>query len=376
MRPLRVVIVGGGVCGLGVAWKLAQAGADVTVFERDESPRGATWLSAGMLAPHVELRPREEWFLPLGRENMRRWRRFAAEVEADSGISVDYRDEGTLYVALDRDATEQLRFLHRHQQDIGVPVDWLSGYEARQREPHLARAVTAALYSPDDHQVDPRALGDALLRACGNRGAKLRTASPVERIAVSNGRAVGVVAEREEVAADAVVLAAGAWSGLVEGLPQAAVPPVRPVKGQMLAVQQPHPPLLTHCVWASTVSHFAYLAPKSNGRLLVGATVEEQGFDTQVTAGGMLDLLRPAWETLPGIYDLPVVETWAGLRPGSRDNAPILGKTPLSGLFLATGHYRNGILYAPVTAEDVAHVVLTGETPDTIAAFGIERFLT
>jgi glycine oxidase len=377
MTALRVAIIGGGVCGLGVGWKLAQAGAQVTIFERGEPARGATWASAGMLAPQMELRPEEEQITLLGRESLRRWRRFAAELEEAAGISIDYRDEGTLLVALDRDAAEQLRFLHRHQSELGLPVQWLSAYEAHRLEPHLSRRAVAALFSQEDHQVDPRRLGEALVQAFVRAGGQLCAHSPVERVLTDNSlqKVTGVRVCGEDIPADAVLLAAGAWSGLIEGLPAEVRPPVRPVKGQMLAVQQPQPPVLGHCVWAMDARQFVYLAPKSDGRVLVGATVEEAGFDTQITAGGLLDLLRLAWETLPAIYDLPVVETWAGLRPGSRDNAPILGKTPIAGLYMATGHYRNGILLAPVTAEDVAQVILTGETPEAIRPFGMERFL-
>jgi glycine oxidase len=372
--PLHAAVIGGGVCGLGIGWKLARAGVRVSLFERDEPARAATWASAGMLAPQVELRPGEEHLVALGQESMRRWRRFAAEVEADSGLSVGYRDEGTLYVALDRDAAGHLRFLHRHQRELGLPVDWLSGAEARQREPHLSPAVVGALASPDDHQVDPRALGTALARAFERAGGTLHAHAPVERLSVEGNRVTGVMVHGEAVAADAVVLAAGAWSGQIEGLPQALRPAIRPVKGQIVALQQPQPPLLAHCVWAMDARRTVYLAPKRSGRLLVGATVEEAGFDTQVTAGAVLDLLRLAWAALPGLYDLPVAEMWAGLRPASRDGAPILGPSPLAGLHLATGHYRNGILFAPVTAEDVATAILTGEIPPAIRPFGVERF--
>jgi len=375
MSALHVAVIGGGVCGLGIGWKLSKGGARVTIYERDEPSHGATWASAGMLAPQMELRPEEEGITHFGRENVRRWSRFAREVEEDSDISVDYRDEGTLFVALDRDGAEQLRFLHIHQKEVGLPVQWLSSYEAREREPHLSGRLVAALYSPEERQVDPRALGRALVEAFTQAGGVIRSHSPVERILVEDRRVRGVRVKGEDVTSDAVLLSAGAWSGMVEGLPEELKPPVRPVKGQMVALEQPDPPLLRHSVWAMDATRFVYLAPKSNGRLLVGATVEEVGFDTRVTAGGVLDLLRPAWEALPAIYDLPIVETWAGLRPGSRDNAPILGKTPIEGLYMATGHYRNGILFAPATAEDVAHLILTGETPETIRPFGLGRFL-
>jgi glycine oxidase len=372
---LRVAIIGGGVCGLGVGWQLARAGADVTLFERDAPARASTWAAAGMLAPHMELRPEEEAITNLGRDSLARWPRFARELEAAAQQSVDYRDDGTLFVALDRDATEQLRFLHRHQLELGLPVEWLSGSAARELEPHLSRRVSAALLSRLDHQVDPRALGEALVRAFAAAGGTLVAHMPVERVLVDHDRVHGVRVDGRDVLADVVLLAAGAWSGLMPGIPQPLLPPVRPVKGQMVAVAQPDPPLVRHCVWARDATDTVYLAPKSSGRLLIGATVEEAGYDTQVTAGAVMQLLRLAWETLPGIDDLPLLETWAGLRPGSRDNAPILGQSPIAGLYLATGHYRNGILYAPVTAEDVAHLILTGEVTTTIEPYGPERFL-
>lgn len=375
MNPLRIAIVGGGVCGLGIGWKLAETGAEVLLFDRAQAARGATWASAGMLAPQMELRPEEEGIMLLGRESLRRWRGFAHQLEQASGRELDYRDEGALFVALDRDATGQLQFLYDHQRELGLPVQWLSGDEARQREPYLSRRVIAALYSPDDHQVDPRALAAALITALTRAGGRIHEYSPVERILVEGERVTGVRVKDEDIPADAVLLAAGAWSGMVEGLLPRVSIPIRPVKGQMIAVQQPPQAILDHCVWARDSTRVVYLVPKSNGRLLVGATVEEVGFDTQVTVGGMLELLGIAWEALPGLYDLPVMETWAGLRPSSRDNAPILGKTPIDGLYLATGHYRNGILFAPVTTEDVAHVILTEETTEVIAPFTLERFL-
>jgi glycine oxidase len=374
VKSLRIVIIGGGVCGLGIGWNLAEAGAEVLLFDRAQAARGATWTSAGMLAPQMELRPEEEEIMLLGRESLRRWRAFARRLERSSGMSLDYRSEGALFVALDRDGMGQLQFLYDHQKEVGLPVQWLSGDEARQREPYLSRRVVAALYSPDDHQVDPRALAAALIAAFTRAGGRIHEYAPVERILVEGERATGVRVGGEDIPADAVLLAAGAWSGKVQGLLPWVPIPVRPVKGQMIAVQQPPHALLEHCVWARDNTRMVYLAPKSNGRLLIGATVEEVGFDTQVTVGGILDLLGMAWETLPGLYDLPIVETWAGLRPSSRDNAPILGKTAIEGLYVATGHYRNGILFAPVTTEDVGHLILTGETTDVIAPFALERF--
>ncbi|GIV68223.1 glycine oxidase ThiO [Caldilinea sp.] len=371
-----ILIVGGGVCGLGVGWRLAQAGRPVTVLERREigpdSLPAATWASAGMLAPHIEAEPGEEKLLPLLLESHARWPAFARELQEASGVDVGYRTEGTLVVALDRDQAERLRFQYEFQRSLGLELVWLSGDAARQREPHLSRHVVAALYSPHDHQVDNRQALLALRQAFLAAGGVLRERATVAEILVGNGEVQGVrLASGETLHAPVVVIAAGAWSATLPGLPPEAQPPVRPVKGQMLALQTPpNAPLLRHVVWGRDV----YLVPRKDGRLLVGATVEEKGFDAQLTAGGVYQLLRRAWELLPGIDEAPLIELWAGLRPGSRDDAPILGATSVKGLILATGHYRNGILLAPITADAVSHLILTGETPESIRSFGIERF--
>lgn len=371
-----ILIVGGGVCGLGIGWRLAQAGRPVTVLEQREIGPGslpaATWASAGMLAPHVEAEPGEEKLLPLLLESHARWPAFARELQEASGVDVGYRTEGTLVVALDRDQAERLRFQYEFQRSLGLELVWLSGDAARRREPHLSRNVAAALYSPHDHQVDNRQTLLALRQAFLAAGGVLRERAAVAEILVGSGAVQGVrLTSGEMLHAPVVVIAAGAWSATLPGLPPEAQPPVRPVKGQMLALQTPsNAPLLRHVVWGRDV----YLVPRKDGRLLVGATVEEKGFDAQLTAGGVYQLLRRAWELLPGIDEAPLIELWAGLRPGSRDDAPILGATSVKGLILATGHYRNGILLAPITADAVSHLILTGETPESIRSFGIERF--
>jgi glycine oxidase len=371
-----VLIVGGGVCGLGIGWRLAQANRPTTVLEQREvgpnSLPAATWASAGMLAPHVEAEPGEERLLPLLLESHARWPAFTQELKEASGVDVGYRTEGTLVVALDRDQVERLRFQYEFQRKLGLELTWLSGDAARQREPHLSRNVIAALYSPHDHQVDNRQVLLALRQAFLAAGGTLREHASVAEILVEKGEAQGVrLISGEILHAPVVVVAAGAWSATLPGLPPEARPPVRPVKGQMLALQTPlDAPLLRHVVWGRDV----YLVPRKDGRLLVGATVEEKGFDAQLTAGGVYTLLRRAWEILPGIDEAPIVEMWAGLRPGSRDDAPILGATPVKGLILATGHYRNGILLAPITTDAISHLILTGETPESIRNFGIGRF--
>jgi glycine oxidase len=371
----RVGIIGAGVSGLGIGWRLAAAGCAVDVYDRAEAPgRAASWAAAGMLAASAEAEPGEEMLLSLDLESQKMWPAFAAELEAASGISVEYRDEGILIVALDRDDAEALRFSYDYQRGQGLDVTWLSGRDARKHEPFLSPNVCAGVYSPGDHQVENRRMVDALAAAYRAAGGNLLTGTEVSGVDIEGDRVRGIVVAGEEAESrpyDAVVVAAGAWSRALDGLPKDLRPPVRPLKGQMLAVQMdPQDPLLRHVVWAPGV----YLVPRNDGRLLIGATVEEKGFDATLTAGGMLDLLRDTWEALPGVTELPIVETWVGHRPSSRDDAPILGPTPVDGLVMATGHHRNGILLAPITADAVSHYILSGEIMPAIAPFSIDRF--
>jgi glycine oxidase len=324
-----------------------------------------------MLAPQVEAEPGEEALLPLMLESQALWPDFAAQLARTSGAQIGYRTEGTLAVALDRDDREKLRFRYDYLISLGRKLEWLTGAEARRLEPHLARGISAAIASPLDHQVDNRALVQALQAAFEKAGGTLIENAPVQEILIESGRVRGVRLVDRTIAAETVVIAAGAWSRNLPGLPDALRPPVRPVKGQMLAIQMDKAsPLATRVIWGPD----AYLVPRVDGRLLVGATVEEMGFDTTLTAGGMFELLRAVWETLPGTYDLPLIESWAGLRPASRDDAPILGSTEIEGLVMATGHHRNGILLAPVTADAVSRLILDGTAPASILPFSLDRF--
>src|SRR5712691_9627724 len=367
-----VVIIGAGVIGLAIAWRLAQRGAAVTVFDKAAAGAGASHAAAGMLAICAEAEPGEEALVALGRTSQSLWPGFAHELERAAGFSIDLRCEGTLVVALTADDQARLRHRLEFQKSLGLPVEWMSGAEARRREPHLAPGLAGAVYSPEDHQVDNRKLVAALCTAAARAGANIREHQEVARIILAGCRAAGVaLADGTEFPADGVVLAAGAWSRRIEGLAPDLRPPVRPVKGQTLALRMDAgAPLLTHVVWAPN----AYLVPRHEGRLIVGATVEEKGFDATLTAGATLSLLEAAWRTLPGIEELPIDEMWVGHRPGSRDDAPILGPGPVEGLVYATGHYRNGILLTPVSADAIARLVLDGEIDPVIAPFGIGRF--
>jgi glycine oxidase len=360
------------VVGLGIAWRLAGRAA-VTVFDRGNAGSGASHAAAGMLAACCEAEPGEEALIALGRESQARWPAFANELERVSGIDVELRGEGTLVLALTADDQAEIAHRLEFQRLLDLPLEWLSPAATRAREPHLAGKIAGALFSPQDHQVDNRKLAQALRVAAERTGAEIREHRPVKEIVVQGGRAKGVALEDgTAVMADVVVLAAGAWSRGIGGLPPDRRPPVRPVKGQMLALRMDASrPLLNHVLWAPG----AYLVPRRDGRLIVGGTVEERGFDETITAGGMLTLLEAAWRAVPAIEELPIDEIWVGHRPGSRDDAPILGPGPLEGLFYATGHHRNGILLAPVTADAMARLVLDNVVDPAIRPFGLERFL-
>jgi glycine oxidase len=369
-RP-RTVVIGAGVMGLSIAWRLAQAGCAVTVYDRGKAGHGASWAAAGMLAAAVETEPGEETLLGLTLESQRQWPDFARELEAATGMSIGYRDEGTIVVALNRDDAEQLRFTYEFQKRLGLDIEWLSGAGARQREPHLRPGIPGAVLSPNDHQVENRALAAALATAAKQAGAIIHEHCPVREIETIGKRVRGVVTADDRVPADIVVLAAGAWSRDIGGIPAACVPPVRPIKGQMLALRMdPAAPLLRHVIWLPR----GYLVPRLDGRLVIGATVEERGFDDSVTAGGLLALIEGAWRAVPAIEELPVVETWVGFRPGSRDDAPMLGPSGIEGLVVATGHHRNGILLTPVTAQSISRYILTGKLAEILRPFSPERF--
>ncbi|HET6521436.1 MAG TPA: glycine oxidase ThiO, partial [Geminicoccaceae bacterium] len=327
---------------------------------------------AGMLAAGVEAEPGEERLFALNRLSQSLWPDFARELEAETGVRLGYRAEGTLVAGFTRDDVAQLRFAHDFQRGLGVELEWLSGREARAREPYLCPGTLAAVFSPHDHQVDNRRVVTALKRALLAAGGRLHEHTPVAAIDTEGGRVRGLRVGDSRHPADAVLLAAGAWSRAIAGLPDGLRPPVRPIKGQMLALQMdPAAPLLRHVVWAPKV----YLVPREDGRLIVGGTVEERGFDDRMTAGGVFSLIEAAWRAVPAIEELPIAEMWVGFRPGSRDDAPILGPMPsVEGLTIATGHHRNGILLAPVTIDAVSRHVLTGEVDPAIRPFGLERF--
>ncbi|MFB7219659.1 glycine oxidase ThiO [Streptomyces sp. NPDC056227] len=370
-----VLVIGGGIIGLVTAWRAAQRGLRTAVVD-PEPGGGAAQVAAGMLAAVTELHYGEQMLLGLNVASAARYPAFAAELEAASGQDIGFRACGTLAVALDSDDRAHLRELHALQQRSGLESEWLTGRECRRLEPMLAPGVRGGLRVDGDHQVDPRRLAAALLTACERAGVVFHR-DRVERLGVARDRAAGaVLAAGTELAADQVVLAAGSRSGRLAGLPDEVVPPVRPVKGQVLRLTVPaaYAPFLTRTVRAVVRGSHVYLVPRENGELVVGATSEEMGWDTTVTAGGVYELLRDAHELVPGITELPLTETRAGLRPASPDNAPLLGPTALPGLHLATGHHRNGVLLTPVTGDAMAELLTTGELPAVARPFAPGRF--
>ncbi|MDX6586481.1 MAG: glycine oxidase [Solirubrobacterales bacterium] len=370
---LDAVIVGAGVIGLACAWRAAKSGLRVRVIERAEPGSGASGVAAGMLAPVGEATWGEEQLLDAALASHRMWADFADEL-ADAGqAESSLLESGALHVALDADEAGELRRRFDLMRSLGLEADWLTGRECRELEPGLGPSAFAGVHAPHEAGVDPAAIVSALRRACLNEGTEIVTGATVTG-AVWDGDAIrGVVTEDgAEHRAQATVLAAGAWSGSVSWLPEGAVPPVRPVKGQILTLRgAPAEPVTGRIV----VSERVYLVPRADGRLIAGATVEEMGFDTRVTAGGVHELLREAYRALPDIAELELERVVAGLRPGTPDNAPIVGWGSIDGLLLATGHFRNGILLAPLTAEAVAALLSSESPPAAMAVADPKRFV-
>lgn len=377
MKNKEIIIIGGGVIGLGIGWQLTKSGVSVTIYDSGEAGRAASWAAAGMLAPLAEAHTEEPELLKLGCESLVLYPQWVSELESEAEMSVGFRDEGTHIVGLESDDTHQLKHLYQAQQQLGLDVNWLSGGEVREIESALSPRVSAAIQCESDYQVDNRLMVTALKSAYLRNGGVLHENNPIEKIHVEDCQVQGIETREGFHRGDMVILSAGCWSSQIDGIPDSIRPPVRPVKGQMMALQM-EDGITINSVIRTVRARYptdVYLVPRTDGRLIIGATSEEMGYDTRLTVGGMFELLRGAWEVVPGVYELPILESWAGLRPGSRDNAPILGKTPVENLIYATGHYRNGILLSPITAYEISKLVLSDETSDVIRPFQLDRFL-
>jgi glycine oxidase len=364
-----VLVAGGGLIGLSVAWRSAQRGLSVTVVD-DAPGSGASYAAAGMLAPATEAAYGEEKLLALCLASLERYPDFVADVARAGDVDVPLRTTGTLLVGFDGDDMRALDTLHDFHRALGLDVERLTGRQARRHEPSLTPRLRGGLRVASDHSVEPRALHAGLLAAAEAAGVRT-VRSRVEALRVEDGRAVGLtLVGGADLTADAVVLALGAHSATLPGVPPL---PIRPVKGQILRLRGAAG-LLDGTVRALVRGRQVYLVPASDDRLVVGATAEDRGFDATVTAGGVHDLLHDAIDVVPGVTELELVETLARWRPGSPDNAPLLGPASLPGLVLATGHYRNGVLLTPITGDVIADLLATGALPDVAGAFTPDRF--
>ncbi len=344
--------------GLSCAWRAARNGARVVVVDRAEPGSGATAVAAGMLAPVGELDFGDAGLVEMTTASAGLYPAFVAEIEAAGGLAVGYSRSGALHVALDRDEAAELRRTLDLQLSLGLESEWLSARDCRLLEPGLSPSLHGGIHVAGDSSVDPRALSAALLAAVVAEGVEVVTGTEIERALISGDRIDGIATGRGELRGAAVVLATGAWSGQAPWLPAQARPVVRPVKGQILELgSAPEEPVCERILASERV----YIVPRADGRLIIGATVEEKGFDTRVTAGGVHELLREAYRLLPDVDELELLGAAAGLRPGTPDNLPLVGPGALRGLVLATGHHRNGILLAPYTAERVAELLASAQ---------------
>ena len=356
-----VIVVGGGLIGLTVAWRAAQRDLDVLVLERDTCAHGATRAAAGMLAPiaEIDFGSAGESLLSLALDSAAAWPAFADELAAVIGEPSRLRTEGTLILARDRDEAEALERQLAHRHRLELPVERLLASEARRLEPALVPSLRLALELPTEASIDPRWVCDALLVAIRAAGVELREGTGVAALLRESGRVRGVeLVNGERIEAQHVVLATGAWAGALANVP------VRPVKGQIMLLRDPEGEgLIRHTL---RFEH-GYLVPRADGIYVLGASAEERGFDLTITARPLYEQLRDASELVPGLLDLEVAEISAGLRPGSPDNLPLIGSVKADGLILACGHYRNGILLAPLTATMVLDAIDGGELPEVVA---------
>ena len=379
---MNIVIIGAGVAGLGIGWKLALAGANVTILERAQAGRGATTASGGMIAAAAELGHADTPEAAFAKRANDLWPGFVAQLEAQSGISVDYRKSGSLMVALktggcphahggakpeaDKGGHDHGGQPNPHAQ--GADIAMLTAEQARAMEPMLSEDIAGALWAPHEAQINTHALVRALVTAFVKVGGRILANETAVRIEIEDGRAVGVRSPFTLHRADAYILAAGAWTSRVEGLPAEAVPPVVPIKGEIVVLTPPPGSALPkHVVWGNEI----YVVPRAE-QLLVGATMERAGFDTSQSPEAYGWLLRQSAGLMPALKGWEVAEHWASLRPATPDGMPILGPTVVDGLYVASGQFRNGILFAPAVAEAMARLILERvmETP----AFDPRRF--
>ena len=369
-QSAEVAIIGGGVIGLSIARALAHRGMrDVVVIERHECGREAPWAAGGIPAPQIEADARDDFFRRAC-ASRDLYPQFAAELNAESGIDVELNTIGTMYVAFSEAEEAELRHRLAWQRTQGLRVEWLTGEEARAAEPCLSTNVRSALRFPDDYQVDNQKLVEALVIANQRQGVRLITGCGVRKIQIADGAVTGMQTELGFLSAKKIVVAAGAWSSSIEA--EAALLPrldVEPVRGQMLCFNAPG--FARQVIYSSR----GYIIPRRDGRLLAGSTSEHVGFDKRVTEGGVDAIRSMAIEIAPALQNISIIDSWAGFRPRAQDDLPVLGPVDgVKGLFYATGHYRNGILLAPITGEMIASAIVGDSS--TWTAFSPQRFVS
>ena len=366
-----VVVIGGGVIGLAIARSLALRGVPgVMLIERARLGAEASSAAAGILGPQAEANQADDFF-QLACQSRDLYPAFSAALKEESGIDIELDQTGTLYLAFTGRDEAEIAHRYEWQSRAGHEVERLTSAEARMFEPCISAETGSALRFPRDMQVENRRLVAALASANEQLGVRLVTGCDVRSLKTERGRIVAVETSLGDIATPTVIIAAGAWSSFIS-IPDILPPPVRiePVRGQMLCFET-NPRLVRHVIYSPR----GYLVPRSDGRLLAGATSEHAGFDKQITAAGVRALTEQSMEMVPGLSKLPMIDSWAGLRPHAADNWPVLGKcAEVEGLIYATGHYRNGILLAPITGELIADTVVGGVTPALIAPFAPNRF--
>jgi glycine oxidase len=370
VEKFNVAIVGGGIIGCSIAFQLAVEKLKIVVLDRQQPGREASWAAAGMLSPAPDS-PRDRLLVPLSKESLRLYPEFVRVIEESSGKAVDYTRKGTLQIFTGASAEAERETMLAEHSELGLASEAISLSDAHRMEPALNPDVRAVLHLPEEESVDPRLLMDSLL-AAANRRVEIRPGFSVASLVEEGDRCAGVLAANgEKIQANHVIIAAGCFSGEIAGAAGKHIPsiPTRPVRGQMLALRQTHL-TLRHVLR----SERGYLVPRSDGRIVAGSTSEDAGFHKSVTAGGMRKIVEAGLELCADLGDAEILETWSGLRPGTPDDLPILGLTNVEGLILATGHYRNGILLAPVTAKLVKEWVVDRRTTFDTQAFSPFRF--
>jgi glycine oxidase len=342
MNGYDAVIAGGGVIGGNIALELAEAGLKVGLYDAQEPGREASWASAGIISPAPE-NPEMISFLPMSLASARLYTEFVRRVEDLAGVNVGYRKDGALDVVVDGNAAEVLSTVIALHHGVGLKAEALNADKARQMEPALTEKMQAAIYREDEASVDTRAFTNATLKAAELKGVKIFAGNGAKAVWKENGKCKGLILEKEKVEAKWTVIAAGCFSAMIEGA--APYAPVFPAKGQIVAMRCESTEI-RRVLW---LEH-TYIVPRKDGRIIAGSTIERTGFEHDVTAGGLRKILNEATKLVPGLDKARVEETWAGLRPDSPDHLPIIGPTDAEGLLIATGHFRSGMLLAPITA--------------------------